>query len=456
MTDGEVAATPEGWDDGVATLLPGYLGSQRWFGGEAEPDPATVAVESVRLLWQDGARRLWHAIVGVGDDHYQLLLGERPLGEPAEFLHGHEEGVLGSAGSSYFYDATHDADLARILLEVASGGAETAQWVRPVPAEQSNTSLVYDDRVILKVFRRVHAGSNPDVEVTTALYRAGFGHVAAPLVAWRQEPYDLAFGQQFLAGGVEGWALALTSLRDLYNAESEFPEEAGGDFAGEAGRLGRMTAEMHLALADLFGLEPPARLAPGWEALVDAIEVRLADASEAAGRDLAAAGAPLLARLRTVDDPGPACRVHGDYHLGQVMQTDDGWYVLDFEGEPARSLSERTLRASPLKDISGMMRSFDYAARFALNGRQTSEQAELVSRAEAWEARNRQAFLEGYHAVEGVERLLPGAESLPAVLLAYELDKALYELDYERAHRPEWVSLPMHAINRLLDGDTDS
>jgi maltokinase len=440
--------------EGLTGLIPAYLGLQRWYAGAGAPSPDLVDVARSGVLWErgDGGYRLWHAIVNVDGDVYQLFVGERPLGDRVDFLHGREEAVLGSLGSSLFYDAVLDFDLARALLQVASGGDQQARLARPVTAEQSNTSLVFDDRLILKLFRRLHPGPNPDVEVTTALAAAGFKHVAAPIVIWHEEPYDLAFGQQYLAGGSEGWALALTSLRDFYNSECPHPAEAGGDFAAEAGRLGRMTAEMHLALDQAFGTDASSSTRATWEVLIDRIEARLKVASDLAGDDLSRAAAPLLARLRTVEDPGPAIRVHGDYHLGQVMQTDTGWYVLDFEGEPARPLSERRVMTSPLKDVSSMLRSFDYAARYALTERSSAELAHLEPLAEAWEVHNRQAFLEGYRDVGGVESLLGGPKSTPAVLLAFELDKALYELDYERAHRPEWVPLPLGAIHRLVDG----
>lgn len=441
-----------GLPDEVEALLPAYLaGQKRWYPGEGPPP--RVDVEWARELWSDDAgRQLWQAVVGAEGGHYQILLGERPLGEPADFLHGHEDGVLGMVGSSYFYDATYDAELARVLLQVASGGAETARLARPIGAEQSNTSLVFDDRIILKVFRRLHPGRNPDVEVTTALFQYGFRHVADPLVSWQEEPYDLAFGQRFLAGGSEGWALALTSLRDLYNSESGIPGELGGDFASEAQRLGTMTAEMHLAMAAALPVDDPEGSRSRWQHLVDSICRALTAASEDAGRDLAAAADAFVRRLRTVEDPGPFIRVHGDYHLGQVMQTDDGWYVLDFEGEPMKPLAVRTEPASPLKDVSGMLRSFDYAARYALTERTESELPDLEPRAVAWGAHNRQAFLDGYRSVPEVEPLLPDVAAAPVVLMAYELDKALYELDYERAHRPDWVDIPLHAINRLIDG----
>ncbi len=442
-----------GLPDGLEPLIPAYLGLQRWYAGAEAPSPESVQVERGRELWGGGnGHRLWHATVAVGGTRYQLLIGERPAGERAEFLHGREEAVLGTVDAAYFYDAVLDGELARVLLEVASDGAQSATLARPMSAEQSNTSLVFDDRLILKVYRRLHEGRNPDVEVTSALAEAGFDHVAVPLVIWREDPYDLAFGQQYLAGGSEGWALALTSLRDLYNSTCEDPAEAGGDFANDARRLGKMTAQMHLALAETFGIVRGSATAAAWESLLQRTANRLAAASDLAGRDLVARAALLLARLRAVTDPGPAIRVHGDYHLGQVMETDSGWYVLDFEGEPARSLAERTAPTSPLKDVSSMLRSLDYASRYVLTERAASDLAQLLPQARAWNAHNRQAFLEGYLAADGIRGLLPGSESAPAVVFAHELDKALYELDYERAHRPDWAQVPLAAINHLLDG----
>lgn len=447
---------PAGWPTELEHALPVHLGGQRWYAGEGAPDASTVSVEKVEQLWadEDGARRLWQVLVGVGDDSYQLVLGQRPAGEPAEFLHGHESSLLGAGAGSFFYDAVYDGDLARELLTVASGGRESASRSRSLSAEQSNTSLVFDDRLILKVFRRLRPGSNPDIEVTEALAAAGFQHVAEPLVHWKDDTYDLAFGQQFLSGGVDGWALALTSLRDLYNsAEPGGPGQAGGDFGAEAERLGRVTAEMHVALSEVFhiasGDDRPAQV---WRSLVDGLPARLGEASEVAGSDLAAKAEPLLGKLATVTDPGPAIRVHGDFHLGQVMRTDAGWFVLDFEGEPAKPVEERTLPSSALKDVTGMLRSFHYASRHALVERALPDWGDLVPRARQWELHNRQAFLDGYQANPEIQSLLPDASVAPAVMAAYELDKALYELSYERTYRPEWVSIPIDALDRLVYG----
>lgn len=441
----------------LADWLPRYLGAQRWYSGAEEPAAADVSVVATRQLWSGGDRHeLWQVLADVAGECYQLVLGIRPDGEVADFLNGHDSAVLGSAEGVFAYDAVWDPDLAKRLLEVASDGRETAARYRPMGVEQSNTSMVFDDRVIFKLFRHLRPGRNPDVEVTAALAGAGFTHVAAPLVEWRDDRFDLAFGQEFLSGGTEGWALALTSLRNLYSSQDvEVPSEAGGDFAAEAERLGRVTAEMHVAMSQVFGPAPPAAARDTWSALVGGLPERLARAGRHLDRDLLDPAGPVLKRLESVSDPGPAIRVHGDYHLGQVMRTDLGWFVLDFEGEPAKPVEERIVPASPFKDVTGMLRSFHYASRHALMERAVPDWADMVPTARAWESHNRQAFLDGYLGLGEVAVLLPDAPVSAAVMTAYELDKALYELEYELSYRPDWVSIPLDALERLVEGGGD-
>jgi maltokinase len=433
--------------DGVMELLGDHLARQRWYAGTGPPADGSIFVVDTRILVSRGDHHLHWAVLEVEGIRYQILLGERPGGEAADFLAGREAAVVGSPGSTYFYDATYDAELMLALFELITG--TPAERVRPVGAEQSNTSLVFDDRTIVKIYRRLLEGANPDIEVTTALVAAGFDHVAEPAATWRVDGIDLAFAQRFLAGGSEGWALALTSLRDLFHSDSGEPSEAGGDFSGEAARLGRVTAEMHLALARAFP-EGSEVLRQGWAGFVDQLDSRLHQAvagDESGGQREVARR--LLAELRALDNPGPALRVHGDYHLGQVMRTDGGWFVLDFEGEPARPFHERTRPSSAMKDVTGMLRSFDYAARFVQRERDGSDDG--ATRADAWEAHNRAAFLAGYLSVEGIAGLLaaPG-EGRELVLAAFELDKALYELRYEQAYRPTWIDIPTQAIGRIL------
>jgi len=422
-------------------LVARHVPRQRWYAGSSAPGSLRV-IDSQRL------REPWPCLewllVEADGAVYQLLLGGRPLGQPGQFLQGHEEGVLGNVGDAFWYDATLDPELSLAVLGLVTQGAEDAEHVRPVGAEQSNSSFVYDDRLIAKIFRRLHRGPNPDVEITTALSESGFTHVPEAVATWSRDGYDLAFVQRFLAGGSEGWALALTSLRDLYAGDGAVPGQAGGDFAAEALRVGQVTAEMHLALAGAFGTAPgdSASWADSMEESLDILEQDDRDGAH-----------QVVERLRTVEDPGPATRVHGDYHLGQVMRTDTGWYVLDFEGEPARPLEQRRTPTSPMKDVTGMLRSLDYASRAALAERHTGEAEHLEPRAEAWCDRNRQAFLAGYLNTEGAVDLVPSNPlSYQALMDAFELDKAVYELGYERAYRPEWVEIPHAAIRRLVAG----
>ncbi|TML41088.1 MAG: hypothetical protein E6G27_08560 [Actinobacteria bacterium] len=461
--------------DQLLGLLPGFLVRQRWYArpqGSPEGElPRLELVEHDELA--KGPPGLTWMLVDSGGRTYQVLVGTRPEAEAAEVPGGSDDAVMGvvdaSFGPALAYEATVDPVLDLKLLQVASQRRVRARRVRPVGAEQSNTSVVYDDKLIVKFFRRLRRGPNPDVEVTTALDAVGFNHIAAPMFVWRRGAWELAFAQQFLAGGTEGWALALTSLRDLYAAAHEVrgpegpavapggreggqaehprPETAGGDFGSESRRVGTVAARMHLAMAEAFGREPGD--AEHW---AKAMEGEL-DGLAAEGLDLGAARA-LVDRLLRLDDPGAAVRVHGDFHLGQVMRTDVGWFVLDFEGEPARSVEERARPSSPLKDVAGMLRSLQYAAAVALEERDPAgHDPALQDLARAWEWRNREAFLEGYVSTAGIEALVPSdPAAFDAVLAAFELEKAVYELAYERAYRPGWAHIPRAALERLLGG----
>jgi maltokinase len=440
-----------------AELLRAYLGRQRWFAG-SEP-PASVSVvhaATERAGWPSLVRML----VEADGATYQVVVGLRSIADQPDFLRGHDDAVLGEVdtddGAALAYDAIFDPELALGMLHdlFPDAGAERA---RVMTVEQSNSSVVYDDRLILKLFRRVQDGPNPEVEVTEALAAAGFPWVAAPMATLTHDSSHLAIVQPFLAGGVDGWALALTSLRDLFGVhdtqsmpiiteatpppDRTDPGAAGGDFAAEARRLGETTAGMHVAMASAFGRSPGDSGA--W---ADDIAGQVARAShpdfdaESAGR--------IVEALRAVD-AGPAIRVHGDYHLGQVMRTDAGWYILDFEGEPARPLAERRRPSSPLRDVAGMLRSFHYASEVALLERDS----EFDHVAAAWEARNRQAFLDGYLPEATKGGVLPhGEAAVDAVLAAFELEKAVYELGYEQAFRPQWESIPLAALRRLGRG----
>ena len=418
-------------------LLPAFLGRQRWFAGPPPPSADVAVHESL-------AGGLDWLLVDAGGARYQLFVGFRPAGSAPDFLSGNDNAVLGVVDDLIAFDATFDPEYARTILDLVAPG-ETGELVRPIGAEQSNTSLVFDERLVLKVFRRLQRGSNPDVEIPERVAELGFDHVAAPIGIWRRDDTDLVVVTRFLAGGADGWALALTSLRDLYATGVEDPAATGGDFGAEAGRLGAVTAELHLALSKAFGTTPgdTAAWAAGLETQLDRLEE--GDVETKAVEEF-------LERLRSVADAGQAIRVHGDYHLAQVMRTDGGWYVLDFEGEPARPLEERRRPSSPFKDVTGLLRSFQYAAAVALSERDPGDQERLSPLGQAWEQRNRTKFLRGYLATEGIDALLPGDEDdSDTVLTAFELDKAVYEVLYERAHRPDWVDIPLRAVRRLLN-----
>lgn len=420
--------------------IPTYLAAQRWYGGDTAPKAVEVVRER-RLLDE----RLTWMLVDADGDTYQLVLASVPADEQPDYLHGQDAHIVGLVDGDLWFDAALDTALMIDLLTDITAGAEKPLRVRPMGVEQSNTSLVFDERLVLKLFRRLHDGSNPDIEITGALVEAGFDHVARPISVWRDDPYDLAVVQDFLAGATEGWALALTSLRDLYGSDSADPSVQGGDFAAEATRLGRITADLHLSMAQAFGSSP----APtgDWAQAMRAQLGRLAsdepwfEAATEVFDGFAAA------------DPGRAVRTHGDFHLAQVLRTDSGWYILDFEGEPARPVEDRRRPSSPLKDVAGMLRSLHYASEIALHEREEDEMAALGARAEAWERRNREAFLSGYLAADGITELLPpGDEGIAVALRAWELDKAIYELGYERSYRPDWARIPLSAIERLLAG----
>jgi maltokinase len=377
---------------------------------------------------------------------------------PARLRHAR----IGTHAGLQYYDGLHDSDLTRTLLDaiVANRTVGTLQFCRMPGAEidagldslvltgeQSNTSLVFGETAIFKVFRRVTAGPNPDLEVAVALAELGSSHIADPY-GWVETKIDgasavLAILSQYLRAASDGWALVATSVRDLYaTADGTRALEAGGDFAGEAERLGAASAQVHRDLADAFGhseLEPEAirELA---EQMFRRLDMAIAAVPEL-GQYADKVGEAYSALAKLIE-PIPAQRVHGDYHLGQVMRTQTGWVVLDFEGEPASPLAQRRARSSPLRDVAGMLRSFDYAARHQLVSH--PEATRLAVKAGDWVRRNGEAFCAGYAAAGGLD---PAENAV--VLRAMLLDKAVYEVIYEARNRPTWIPIPLESIAEL-------
>jgi maltokinase len=450
----------------VIDLLPEWLPQQRWFGAKGRRIHGISLLADRTIM--EGNPTCRHVLVQVdlGEDKetYQLLLGCRPE-LPERLVHV----AIGATGDGILYDGLHDYVVTQVMLQMLAEQADE-QGLRfrhltevalhteltgiVMSAEQSNTSVVFGDDYILKLFRKVSPGLNPDLEISRALAEAGCTAIVPPL-AWLETDLPTAASgtpggtttlgmmQPFLRSASEGWQLAVTSVRDLYAEADLHADEVGGDFAAESERLGAATAEVHSLLREVL----PSRRADAEEnhATAKLMHGRLDDALEVVPEL-----APFAEDLRTAYDalaelpPGvPVQRVHGDFHLGQALRTDSGWVLIDFEGEPARPLAERTALMSPLRDVAGMLRSFDYAARHLLAEQPAA--AGLEYRANEWAERNTDAFCTGYARATGSD---PRDDDV--LLRAFELDKAVYEVVYEARNRPTWLPIPLGSIERLL------
>jgi len=338
----------------------------------------------------------------------------------------------------------------RFVFHRADGIAAVADQaaVRRVSAEQSNSSVVIDGRLMLKVFRKLEPGINPEIEMLRFLTAHGFAQIA-PLQGWYE--YDgqhlaatLGVAQQFLPDATDGWDLALDEI-------AADPES----FLDEVSRLGAVTAQMHSVLASDASDPAFAPEEPSQEALslltatvdedIERLFLRLPH--DEALAPIAGRGQDVRERLAAraqIGVAGRSIRTHGDYHLGQTLHTPRGWVIIDFEGEPARALPERRQKRSPLRDVAGMLRSFAYAASAVQILRQHSAPADFEEQA-------RDRFLEAYFGrVDST--LLPAGEAAVINLLSiFELEKAIYELQYELNHRPDWVPIPVAGIRRLLE-----
>ena len=439
-----------------------FVESRRWFGQKNEEvthahvldtatlrrEPPMLAAAIAEIRFQPGTHEL-----------YQLLLGFRQ-DWPGE--------TIGELDGFRAYDALADDELAATLVELIREGAliEAGEGVlefrsvddhldplgemRTLSAEQSNTSVVFGDRHILKAYRRLEAGLNPELELLRFLTTRGFPNIAA-LEGWYAyvgRPLNATLGvlQAFIHDARDGWELALDALRG--DPDALLPQLR---------RLGEVTAAMHTALASdasdpSFAPEEPSNEAlPLLVATIDEeiehvfLELPQADVLE----PIAGRGEEVRERLRTISHVGPvgkAIRHHGDYHLGQVLWNGSDWVVLDFEGEPARSLAERRRKRSPLRDVAGMLRSFAYAAS-------ASELVNGVQPPTDWEQHARREFLDSYFESVDAALVPGGGDSRERLLTLFELEKAVYELRYELNHRPDWVGIPVAGILRLLEHD---
>jgi trehalose synthase-fused probable maltokinase len=425
-----------------ADELAEWVPAQRWFASKsrdvtiglveilvlAEEPPLGLALVEARFA--AGTHDLYQLLVGPGD--LEALTTRGPAQALARLLTT-EGRVRGEHGTIVFH---------------WQGPELPAREVRLMGAEQSNSSIVIDEDTVLKVFRRLEAGDNPELEMVRFLSARGFANVPA-LRGWyalEGELLDATLGvaQELVADGRDGWELVLETI-------ARRPDRALDDLL----ELGEVIGQMHSVLGSDLTDPDFAPDDPGEEALalltatideeVERIFLDLPEDSE----DVA----PIVGRGEEVRDRlqlmshvvagGKLIRHHGDLHLGQTLRTPDRWVILDFEGEPARPLIERRRKRSPLRDVAGMLRSFAYAAS-------ASEILRGAAVPEGWEAAARERFLTGYFA-EVDAALLPASETgVRQLLTIFELEKAVYELRYELDNRPDWVRIPVAGIARLL------
>ena len=456
---------------GTTTLQPlieAWLPSQRWFSGKGRG--GIVAAQRLAVLREAPAPvEIWVADVSYDDgttERYQLplVLRDEPDGTLEHVLLGTVESA---SAPVWVYDALHDKDATGVWLVGMREESERPplrfdRFTAPerlaiteaslvLTGEQSNTSVMFADEVIMKVYRRLQPGMNPDIEIHQALGAQGAKHIAALLGSLsylddEDRVWSLAMAQEFMTTATDGWEIAKASVRDLFSERDLHADEAGGDFAAEATRLGVAIAEVHADLVAAFGVSEAGR---------DAV---IARAEAMRGRfEHALHVVEQLEEFRdgiraTYDefeqntDGLSLQRIHGDLHLGQVLRTSNRWVVIDFEGEPMADLAARARPDTVLRDLAGMLRSFDYAGHHRLV--EEPDNSQLAYRAAEWSQRNRDAFCTGYQSVAGVD---PRANA--AALRAFETDKAIYETVYEARNRPNWLPIPLVSLMRLASSE---
>jgi maltokinase len=435
----------------AAALWWPVVSQARWFQGKSR-DGSPVGLWTYPYLVDTVGLRVRSEVllVGYGDpaddgeiEAYHLLVAYRaqPTGGPAVV------GTLTVDGQSCeVSDAPRDPAAMAALLPAlttahtygpdSDGNVVVTRVIHALPAgdltprvftgEQSNTNVIYGDTALLKVFRKVESGPNLDREITDRLVRAGvhdvpvlYGWVEADLGSDPGYPDDLMMLTELLPDPVDGWGLACESCR------------TGGDFSADAAALGRALGQVHAALADDHA--PQAG-----DAVADMMSRRLVDAVAAAPA-LAPYESGLAGRIDALRGRElPVQSVHGDFHLGQTLRTALGWRIIDFEGEPLKSMAERRTPDSPWRDVAGMLRSLSYATSAAADPHGTE--------VAAWLRTARDAFLTAYRETAGIE---PDA----TVLTAYEADKAAYEVVYETRNRPDWVHIPLGAVEAMTNHD---
>jgi maltokinase len=440
-----------------------FVLEQRWYGSKSDEvvqvqavdafplrdrEEPLLAVAVVETRFQTGTHELYNVPVGLrrGKGGFASVEGWSAFDalEDDELVRGLVEMIRAQERVEHDRGTLEFSTVGGLVEDLGELGA-----VRAMGSEQSNSSVVLGEELVLKVYRRLEAGVNPELELLRFLTERGFPSIAS-LEGWAAhvgQPLDatLAILQHYVPVRDDGWTLALADLA------------AGSDdrFVSLVRRLGEVTGAMHSVLASessdpaFLPEEPSAEALALIVARIDEEieQVFLSLPDDPLLEPIAGRGDELRDRLHAIGQSGPLGRLirhHGDYHLGQVLWTErDDWVVLDFEGEPARPLTERRHKRSPLRDVAGMLRSFSYAAS-------ASSLEHGVDPPVGWEGQVRSEFLAGY--LDEVDpAIVPSSGALERRLVLFELEKALYELRYELGHRPDWVRVPVAGIVQLLE-----